>query len=487
MVESTGGIGRPLSFRRCGAAAFGAAALLLLGEAEALASAGCDAVNAGGYNRTVNAGDVDTTTINNFAVGDKITFTSGGNLLWKLDSGNGPTVSFDFSGIPFAKTYTVTGANGDTTLTQQVTGLANGAIITGTCVAAPPAAGTSSSNTDSQKLRSLQVAATTSVATVSGGAITQQVDSAITEGFSDSGTTITPGPNGISFNFAAEPQRSSRIEQAYQALGYAPMPVKAVPQTAREWRIWGDIRGTGWTTDEPAGNQKGRQINLTGGVTRVFNPQFLAGVFTGYESFTYDVASLAGKLTGHGGSIGGYVAYRAGFLRLDGAVGYTHVDYDAAAGTAAGAFHGDRWLFSAGLTGAHRFAAWTLEPSAKVYVLRESENAWTDSLGTLQAARTFTVGRGSIGSRAIYIYEFSSLKLAPYVGLYGDYRFSTDDALPVAGQLVGIKDGASARVTGGAQLTNALGASVSLNGELGGLASNSYRIWTCNIRGSVPF
>ena len=67
------------------------------------------------------------------------------------------------------------------------------------------------------------------------------------------------------------------------------------------------------------------------------------------------------------------------------------------AGTASGNFTGYRWFASAGVTGTYAWEAMVFEPSARVYMLWEQENAYTDSLGTLQASHTFDTGRGSVG------------------------------------------------------------------------------------------
>ena len=49
------------------------------------------------------------------------------------------------------------------------------------------------------------------------------------------------------------------------------------------------------------------------------------------------------------------------------------------------------------MTGTYDWAATVFEPSARVYMLWEQENAYTDSLGALQASHTFDTGRGSAG------------------------------------------------------------------------------------------
>ncbi len=79
------------------------------------------------------------------------------------------------------------------------------------------------------------------------------------------------------------------------------------------------------------------------------------------------------------------------------------------------------------------------------------------------------------------------LSVAPYLGLYTDFRFSTTTALPVGVPFVGIKDGWSERVTSGVTVTkDRNGPSLSLGGELGGLGAG-YDIWSANARANWPF
>ena len=168
-------------------------------------------------------------------------------------------------------------------------------------------------------------------------------------------------------------------------------------------------------------------------------------------------------------------------------LGWTKVSYSARAGSAAGDFGGSRWLASGGFTGSYRYDAVTLEPSARIHTLWERDADWTDSLGTAQAARSFSAGRISGGGKAIYPAEIGAgARLAPYVGLYGDWRFASDSALPVNAANTGIKDGWSARVTGGVTTTTAAGLALSLGGELGGLGAG-YEIWSVKGRAALPF
>jgi hypothetical protein len=350
----------------------------------------------------------------------------------------------------------------------------------------------------SQNIHPPQVSITPIVATTSGQAITNAIDSGIDDAFSPSGTPTNFGPNGGFINFAAAPQSTtaSRAEEAFAALAYGSnvtkAPVyKASPLLDRDWSAWGDIRGTGWKVNDTLGDGndiKGNQLNLTVGLGRKLTPDTLVGVIAGYENFKYDVAALGASLKGSGETIGGYFAQRfATNIRFDAAIGWTDVNYNATDGTATGSFIGSRWLASSGLTGDYKLNVYMIEPSARVYILWERENAWTDSLGTLQASRNFSAGRTALGVKIGRPFEVSNgWTLMPYGGLYGDWRFQTDNALPTGTLVANIGTGWSGRVTSGLMAKAAGGSTVSLDGEYGGLGAN-YKIWTGNVRGTVPF
>lgn len=59
-------------------------------------------------------------------------------------------------------------------------------------------------------------------------------------------------------------------------------------------------------------------------------------------------------------------------------------------------------MFATDFAGNYIWANVNFEPSAKVYALWERENAYADSLGTPQAARTFSSGRASAGNKVSY-------------------------------------------------------------------------------------
>jgi len=341
----------------------------------------------------------------------------------------------------------------------------------------------------------LQLSVSKTEAAISGDAITGAVGGAINDAFAPGGAgPITFGPNGIAFNFSAfgSEQKPSLagLENAYAYAGNVYKAPPRVPFFASDWSLWADVRGTGFDRTDTGADLHGHQLNLTGGIGRKLTPDLVVGLLAGYENFLFTESAIAGRMTGNGGTVGAYAGWRlASHWRLDGMFGWSDIRYDGTAGTASGSFTGSRWLGSGGFTGHYRLWRSIFEPSLRVYALTEHEGAFTDSLGTLQDARTFSVGRASTGGKLIYplIYPWpGDLRVAPYVGFYGDYRFSTDNALPVAAPFVGIKDGWSGRATAGVSATGRTGTTFSLGAELGGIGAG-YDLWSVNGRVLVPF
>jgi len=214
----------------------------------------------------------------------------------------------------------------------------------------------------------------------------------------------------------------------------------------------------------------------------------LIGVFGGYENFNYNSQLLDGTLKGEGWTAGGYLAWRLlPGLRLDVTGARSGIDYNGVAGTAAGTFTGAHWIASTGLTGDYKAQVFEIEPSARVYGLWEQEPFYIDSLGTPQAARNFSSGRASAGTKVTYPWMYSAtMTVAPYVGAYADYYFSSDDATAILLPTQFIQ-GWSARAVSGISLTFVGGAKLSIGGEAGGLGSGQFIVWSLRGRASVPF
>jgi hypothetical protein len=354
--------------------------------------------------------------------------------------------------------------------------------------------------TDSLKLRALQLAGTKLEAQGSGQAISGAIGAAINEGFSGDGNLITPSGDGLRFNFAAEPHENSvapagaqdRVGAPFDALAYvSPNITKAPPPVTqpKDWLFWMDVRGTGWDNRQTGADVQGTQVNSLVGLTRKLSPDSLLGVFGGFESFNYNSEVLTGHLKGDGWTVGGYFGWRLlPGLRFEAGAAQSKLNYDGTAGMASGSFLGTRWLAQTGLAGAYRLSdAVVLEPSARVYMLWEQENQYVDTLGTVQAERNFSTGRASVGSKVSYTVAWSdTIKIVPYIGAYSDYYFSRDDAVQSLIPFANLQ-GWSARFTSGLLVAPKDGARVSLGGELGGIGSGNFNMWSVRGRLALPF
>jgi hypothetical protein len=468
--------------------------------------------------------------------GQAVTFTATVSATGATPTG---TVTFNDGGVAIGS---ATLAGGTAALTTSALAIGNHTITAVYAGNASFGASTSAPllqavNTpqDSLKLRALQIVATKTVAQTSGSAISGAIDTAISEGFSNGGGPLTtPSAGGVRFNFSADPDQEpatgtaestvsnrwngdygtsayaggrgragrgdgNRVDDAFAAIDRNFVKAKAPPQRyvdPKDWLLWGDIKGTGisnWNSNGPS-VLYGTQVNGLLGLTRRLLPNFLVGVVGGYEVFDYRSDTLNGRLKGDGWTIGSYLGWKfAAGLRFDAAVAYSSLGYDGTAGTATGKFDGDRWLVSGGLTGSTEAYGFSIEPSARVYALWEQQHAYTDSLGTPQAERSFFTGRASTGFNVAYPWLFdAALTISPYAGIYADYYFTGDDAASVAlatgAPLTSTPfiDGWSARATGGLAARFGNGAAVAFGAELGGIGSN-VQIWSFRGRGSVPF
>ncbi len=394
--------------------------------------------------------------------------------------------------------------------------------------------GTSS---DSTKLRQMQVSTTPVIAAAWGATTSSAMDDAVSAGFGGNPQSLSPSGTGFTYYFnddaPAQPKDASedeslrrylasptgsltspngstvspngsanaaaadsvkRVDDDFNALGYAGrMVTKAPPPAAagapREWLAWINVRGTDYFRGTFGDDLKGDQEDVLAGLTRRISPNFVVGAFGGYEHFHYSSQAFNSVLKGDGWTVGAYLGWKlAPNIRFDAGGAWSDIRANDTAGTAIGNFTGTRWLINGGLTGTYPWQMLILEPSARVFAIWEHENAFTDSLGTLQAARNFETGRASVGTKAIYPFAWTSstVALSPYAGLYADYYFSRDDAQTAGLTTVPLLQGFSARVTGGVAASFAGGATLGAGGEFGGIGSATH-IWTWTARGRIPF
>ncbi|MEQ1696061.1 MAG: autotransporter outer membrane beta-barrel domain-containing protein [Hyphomicrobiaceae bacterium] len=468
-------------------------------RADAPISAGCSAVNSGGFNGSVDSGHFKR-AISGFSVGDKILFVIEGAVYGDvrftlsdaetnelLDSWIKGFTTFD---------YSVTGS-ADLTLGVVFGAKGDPATLTATC----SPAGSNSANNDSQKLRSVQVLGSRIVAQNSGAAISGAADGAIGEalnassagsgqaGGSSVGAGLAGGANLGTASGLGGPDSGAHSSPG-QRLG-ADVSKGFAQQTSfntGNWNAWASLRYTDIDRSSAGGSFAGDQVNSTFGIGYRFSRNFVAGVLGGYEWFDYDVRSLIGTLKGDGWTAGAYAGWRiAPSLRWDLTGAYSAIGYDATAATAFGSFNGNRWILSSGLTGSYQLGSAVFEPSARVFAAWERQGSYIDNLGTLQGENAFMVSRASLGGRVLQSWQIAAgTTLVPYAGLYADHYISSSFALPSGQEALAIADGWSGRAVGGLGL--GLGQSVTLSTgvEYGGIGAD-HKALSVTGRGALRF
>lgn len=296
---------------------------------------------------------------------------------------------------------------------------------------------------------------TTFAAQTSGTAIGAAAQFGIGLGLSG-GNMLDLGPQTLAFAFA--PDNATPAEAAATALG------NGGTATAGPLSIWLDATGSGLIEGLATG--AGWQINVTGGIGYRVSPDVVIGVLGGYESFAYDSDVPDGRLEGEGYTAGAYAGARMGNVMTDLTLAYTLAGYGVEAGAAEGNFDASRVLVSGGLNGMFDLAGFEVRPSARLYALWESQEAWTDSLAGDHDEREFLTARISLGgavSRALPIGD--GVALVSSIGAYADYQGTWDSA-------AGDSTALSGRVTAGVAIDAGGSASVGVDGEIRGLGTD---------------
>jgi hypothetical protein len=271
-----------------------------------------------------------TSSPNPSTPGQPVTFTA----TVKVATGTGTptgTVTFKDNGTPIGTGNLIPGGTATFTTSTLTTGSHN---ITAVYGGDTNFAGSTSAvliqnvnnNSDSIKLRELQISATPIIAQGWGQAVSAAMDDAVSAGFGGNPQSLSPAGTGFTYYFnddpPARPQAASdqdplrrylaapdgsvsspngnakRFDDDFRALGYAGgMPTKAPPPAAtggapRDWLAWINVRGTDYFCGTFGNDLKGDQVDAFVGLTRRISPNFVVGAFGGYEHFRLLLASV---------------------------------------------------------------------------------------------------------------------------------------------------------------------------------------------------
>ncbi|NJR13152.1 MAG: autotransporter outer membrane beta-barrel domain-containing protein [Phyllobacteriaceae bacterium] len=359
---------------------------------------------------------------------------------------------------------------------------------------------------ESEEIAEIQVEGSQASATLSGELITETVGDAVGDAFSDapgsspligysnggmmilSQAKLTPAAKAIDALTAAD-RKAVRLRAGgslpglFYGEGDGAAAADAVEPS--RWSIWGSVRGSQLETGAALNNLDGSQYNLLAGASYRWSPELVVGAFTGFETFSY-ADDVGASLKGQGYTAGAYVGYRptAMNLRFDAQLSSTWLGYDAASGIVTGSFDATRIIASAGVTGNFTAASVLFEPSVRVTGSWEEQSAYVDSALAARAARSFHFGKVSAGVKASKNFVISpTSSIAPYAGLFAEYRFSGGDTSAASD----VFDDFSARATLGFNAKLNASTQLGLDGEISGLGLDDALIYSLKARLGVAF
>lgn len=321
---------------------------------------------------------------------------------------------------------------------------------------------------DSAEIDTVQDTFTPVVAQQSGASIIGSVSNAIRMGMSG-GTQTSFSASEIFLAYGPTP--------AEPVTPFDDLLVDTSPSAADNVSIWLDTTGQGIlplsTTPE-----RGWQVNITGGIGVRVTPDFLVGALVGRESFSYRSDDTGATLSGDGTSLGAYAGWDiGGRVLVSLGVVNTALDYRTSAGNASGAFQASRWLVTGDISGEYTLGDFTVQPSATLLGIWESQDGYTDTLAGTHDAREFGSASASAGirlSRALPISE--DWELTPYVG--ANLETSAEAAIGGDEATYGI----SGRLSAGAAITSDSDLYIGLDGGLSGIGTATL---TWSARGAV--
>lgn len=229
--------------------------------------------------------------------------------------------------------------------------------------------------------------------------------------------------------------------------------------------VWLDTKGQG-ILPLSATPERGWQVNLTGGVGLRVTPDILVGTLAGQEQFSYHSEDTDTTLSGRGTSLGAYAGWDLGGVLASLGLVNSVLDYTAETGSASGGFQASRWLLMGKVSGQYELGAFSVEPSAALLAVWEAQEGYTDTLGGEHEARDFGSASASAGLRIARAMPINAdWELSPFGGIFVEADADSEDGATSADM--------SGRLSAGAALTSSGGLAIGINGDLGGLGTDT--------------
>jgi hypothetical protein len=217
------------------------------------------------------------------------------------------------------------------------------------------------------------------------------------------------------------------------------------------WNGWFDGRLVG-ATDSIAQQSAFGFIGVAGADYKPL-PWLAVGLTVGTEVFSTKIGTAGANVSENGVSLAPYVGVRlTDNVFVSAFVGGTWLNYNTAPQPGTSAQFG-AWRFMTGgsLTGVWRLGPWRLQPSVDLAYGSESQNGFTDSVGTVVPGQIVQYGRVRGGPEVGYRFDMNegAWSLEPFVLARGNLDFATNNAALVNGQQINLRGQGSGGVGAG--------------------------------------
>jgi len=303
----------------------------------------------------------------------------------------------------------------------------------------------------------------------------------------------TPVDNALDRPVSSEERKSAAAPTAMRISGAqlgdfcAAEACQADPSTTR-WNGWFDGRLIG--ASDSVAQQNAFGFVGVGGVDYKIVPWMTVGLSVGTEAFNTKLGFNGANVSTNGVSVAPYVGVRLDpNVFVSAFVGGTHLNYSTVPQPGqAGQFEAWRFMVGGSLIGVWRMGPWRLQPSVDIAYGTETQNGFTDSVGTQVPSQVVQYGRLRGGPEIGYRFDFTDRgwSLEPFVLARGNLDFATNNASFVNGQMVNLRGQGSGGVGAGFVVQ---GRGFNVRGDVAydsiGLAG--FDLWTGRLRAGWTF
>lgn len=252
-----------------------------------------------------------------------------------------------------------------------------------------------------------------------------------------------------------------------------------------DWDVWTEIygaRGSSGTSDSSL------WVGYVG--AHVFiSADTLVGIMGQLDWADESNSAVNSKADGFGWMVGPYIAGRIPGQNLyyEARASWGQSDNDVSPiGTFTDSFDTERWMVMAKIQGAWEMGDFTIRPQTQVTYFEETQESYTDSVGTFIPSQTVSLGEIRFGPVIDWERVLDNgVVFKPSLGVAGVFNFNTSNNNATQGFLLGDND-LRARVEAGISVTTPTGVILAAAGFYDGLGISGYDAYGGTLRLTVP-